>query len=323
MCTRILWNDNTYAAMVGRSMDWPESTEPRLYVLPRGMARDGGLAGGERVVAGTSATWTSTHGSVVVTVYGLGTADGMNEAGLAAHMLFLRSTDFGPRDPGKPGVQAVLWAQYLLDNAATVAEALALMQKVQIVAVEARGFRSDVHLAIEDDSGDSAILEYVEGRLTIHHGRDHTVMTNDPIYSEQLKAFASFDFSTPGSFVPLPGNVNAKDRFARSKYFLDLLPDPASERQAAAGILSVIRNASVPFGAPYQDFGIYNTEYRTAMNLRDRRYYFELTDSPNLLWLDLPALDLTPGAAVRMLDPDDLSLVGNVTGALGAGAAPF
>ena len=25
-CSRILWNDNGYAVMVGRTMDWPEST---------------------------------------------------------------------------------------------------------------------------------------------------------------------------------------------------------------------------------------------------------------------------------------------------------
>lgn len=38
--------------------------------------------------------------------------------GLAAHMLFSNACDFGARDPSKPGVQAGLWARYLLDNAA-------------------------------------------------------------------------------------------------------------------------------------------------------------------------------------------------------------
>jgi len=65
--------------------------------------------------------------------------DGLNERGLGAHMLFLNAADFGPRDPGKPGIHGGLWAQYLLDNAATVTEALALLEKVQIVMTEARG----------------------------------------------------------------------------------------------------------------------------------------------------------------------------------------
>ncbi|NBQ65831.1 MAG: linear amide C-N hydrolase, partial [Verrucomicrobia bacterium] len=40
-CTRILWNNNKYGVLVARSMDWPESTEPILWFLPRGMERDG------------------------------------------------------------------------------------------------------------------------------------------------------------------------------------------------------------------------------------------------------------------------------------------
>lgn len=31
-------------------MDWPESTQPKLYVLPAGMARNGGKLGGFTVV---------------------------------------------------------------------------------------------------------------------------------------------------------------------------------------------------------------------------------------------------------------------------------
>ena len=67
-CTRILWNDNSFAVMTGRTMDWPESTQPVLTLLPRGMARDGGTAAGETVVADNPATWTSTYGSLVTTL---------------------------------------------------------------------------------------------------------------------------------------------------------------------------------------------------------------------------------------------------------------
>jgi choloylglycine hydrolase len=33
-CTRILWNNNQLAIVVGRTMDWPESTLPILTILP-------------------------------------------------------------------------------------------------------------------------------------------------------------------------------------------------------------------------------------------------------------------------------------------------
>lgn len=322
-CTRMLWNDNGYDTMVSRTMDWPESTEPVLTLLPRGMERDGGLAAGEIIVAENPARWTSKYGSLVTTVYGIGTADGINEKGVGVHMLYLNAADYGPRDPGLPGVQAGLWAQYVLDNAASVAEALELLEGIQVVMVSASGHDATVHLAIEDASGDSAIIEYIDGKPVVHHSRDYTVMTNDPAYSEQLALLAEQDFSKPASTMPLPGNVNPVDRFARATYYLNLLPDPTSEREAAAGVLAVARNVSVPFGAPYKGFGIYNTEYRTAANLGDRRYYFELSNSPNVIWADLSAMNIEAGSPVRLLDPDNLDLAGNVTGAFIVGDAPF
>ncbi len=313
-CTRVLWNTNDLAVVVGRTMDWPESTEPVLTILPRGMERDGGRIGHEVIDGENPARWTSRYGSVVTTVYGIGTADGMNEKGLGAHMLYLTATDFGERDTAMAGVHAGLWAQYLLDNAATVAEALALMQSVQILNAEAQGHKATVHLAINDASGDSAILEYIDGELQVHHGREHRIMTNDPRYEEQLANLAQYDFTQATRQTPLPGNVDPKDRFVRSAYYLEMLPEPANEREAIAGILAIARNASVPFGAPNNLPGtLYNTEYRTALDLTHRRYFFELTTSPSVVWVDLDNFDLEPGTQVRVLDPDDIELAGNVS----------
>lgn len=322
-CTRVLWNDNGYAVMVGRTMDWPESTEPVLVAFPRGMARDGGKAAGDVAVRDNPMRWTSKYGSLATTIYGIGTADGLNEAGLAAHMLYLNAADFGPRDPAKPGLHAGLWAQYLLDNAATVGEALKLFEGVQIVTVEAKGHKANVHLAIEDATGDSAIIEFIGGKPVIHHGRQYTIMTNDPTYDEQLALLKKQDFSKPASDMPLPGNVNPVDRFQRASYYSALLPKPKNEREAAASILAIARNVSVPFGAPYKGFGIYNTEYRTAANLAAKRYYFELTTSPNVIWVELATMDLAAGQPVRSLNPDDIALSGNVTASFRPTKAPF
>ena len=44
-------------------------------------------------------------------------------------------------------------------------------------------------------------------------------------------------------------------------------------RQAVAGLMAIMRNVSVPFGAPYTEFGVYNTEYRTVVDLTNRLYF--------------------------------------------------
>lgn len=112
-----------------------------------------------------------------------------------------------------PVAQAGLWGQYLLDNAATVGEALASMNDIQPVMVTFDGTKATVHLAIEDVAGDSAIIEYIGGRQVVHHGRQYRVMTNDPAYDEQLADLARYDFTNATRQTPLPGDVDPRDRF--------------------------------------------------------------------------------------------------------------
>ncbi|SEB65668.1 choloylglycine hydrolase [Nitratireductor aquibiodomus] len=322
-CSRILSNDNGLGIFVSRTMDWPESTEPVLTVMPRGMERDGGMVGDEHLISDNPARWTSRYGSIVTTVYGVGTVDGFNEKGLAVHLLYLSATELPERDPSKPGLQVALWGQYVLDNAATVSEALTELEKVQLVMAEVNGHKGTLHLVMEDATGDSAVIEYLDGKATVHHGKDYRIVTNDPAYDEQLAMLAEMDFSNPSSDTPLPGNVRAKDRFQRAAYYTSMLPKPENEQQAIAGVLAIARNVSVPFGAPYGGFGIYNTEYRTAINLSEGRYFFELTTSPNVIWTELAKFDLSEGAPVMTLDPDDISLAGDVTGSFKKSDAPF
>jgi choloylglycine hydrolase len=142
-------------------------------------------------------------------------ADGLNERGLAGHLLYLNSTDYGARDTSKPGLHAGLWLQYVLDNATNVRDALTLLDPIQIVMIEAGGHKASVHLAIEDASGDSAIVEHIGGKRVIHHGRRYRIMTNDPPYAEQLALLEKMEQRNgfhPSRDTPLPGNMNPIDR---------------------------------------------------------------------------------------------------------------
>jgi choloylglycine hydrolase len=306
----VLWNSNDIAVFTGRTMDWPESTQPLIVGFPRGRARDG-ISPAGFISDSNPLRWTSRHASLVTTIYGLGTVDGINEAGLAGHGLYLQETDFGPRDPAKPGVHAGLWLQYLLDQAATVAEALQLMDEIEVLKISAHGHDANLHLALEDVGGDSAIIEFAQGRPVIHHGREYTLMTNDPTYDEQLNLLSQQDFSHPTSQMPLPGNVNPVDRFQRAAYYSALLPKPGSQREAIASVMAIMRNVSVPFGAPYKDFGVYNTEYRTVTDLTNRMYFFELTTSPNVVWVEMDRLKFDDGPIA--VNPYDESLVGDIS----------
>jgi len=102
MCSRILSNNNKLAVVVGRTMDSPGGTDPKITGFPRGVMRKGRLVGTAVAAEACPANWKSTYGSMVTTVFSMGTTDGFNERGLAAHLLYLKATDFGPCDISKP-----------------------------------------------------------------------------------------------------------------------------------------------------------------------------------------------------------------------------
>ena len=146
-----------------------------------------------------------------------------------------------------PAVSNLQWAQYVLDNYATVAEALDGLKIVQIVSNKAAGREWPLHLAIEDATGDSAVLEYVGGKLVIHHGKQVTVMTNEPTLDEQLANLKRYKLF--GGNLPMPGDVDPASRFVRATSYLKTLPKPANTYEAVSQLAGVARNVAVPFGA--------------------------------------------------------------------------
>src|SRR5690554_5115290 len=81
-CTRVVYSGPKGLIITARSMDWASEIPANLWVFPRGIERDGR-------VGPTSVTWTSLYGSVVASSFDMSTADGMNEKGLVANLLWL------------------------------------------------------------------------------------------------------------------------------------------------------------------------------------------------------------------------------------------
>ena len=158
-----------------------------------------------------------------------------------------------------------------------------------------------MHLAISDASGDSAIFEYLGGKLVIHHGRQYQVMTNSPPYDQQL-ALNSY-WVTVGGGAMLPGTERPADRFVRMSYYTNSVKKAGDPAEAAAIAMSLIRNASVPLGTkgPPGQPNVADTLWRTVSDHKGLRYYYESTRSPNVFWVDLAGADLREGADVKKL----------------------
>lgn len=298
-CTRAVYLGDNNNVITGRSMDWKSDVGTNLWILPRGLKQSG-------VAGPNSIEWTSKYGSVIATGYNISTTDGMNEKGLVVNMLWLVESQYPKVTQDKPTLSISAWGQYVLDNYATVAEAVSALEKEPFIVVTEKVPGEDreatLHLSMSDSTGDSAIIEYIDGKQVIHHGRQYQVMTNSPTYDQQL---AINDYwAKIGGTVMLPGTNRAADRFARASFYINAVPKNQSERDSIASVMSVIRNASVPFGINTEaEPNISSTRWRTLADQKNKRYFFESALMPNTIWVDLNHIDFSEKTGkVKQLD---------------------
>ena len=297
-CTRVVYQGKDNTVLTARSMDWKEDTRSNLWIFPRGMKRNG-------EIGKNPLEWTSKYGSVVASAYDICSTDGMNEKGLVANLLWLAESEYPQWDGKKPGLSIAAWVQYILDNFATVDEAVSYVEKGTFEVVSDMmpdGTRmATLHLSISDADGDNAIFEYIGGELKIHHDKSYQVMTNSPVFDQQL---ALNDYwKNIGGTTFLPGTNRAADRFVRASFYINAIPKVADTRTAVASVFSVIRNTSVPLGITTpNEPNISSTRWRTVSDQKNKVYFFESTIQPNVFWENLQDVDFSEKAPVKMLD---------------------
>ena len=297
-CTRVVYQGKDNTVLTARSMDWKEDTRSNLWIFPRGMKRNG-------EIGKNPLEWTSKYGSVVASAYDICSTDGMNEKGPVANLLWLAESEYPQWDGKKPGLSIAAWVQYILDNFATVDEAVSYVEKGTFEVVSDMmpdGTRmATLHLSISDADGDNAIFEYIGGELKIHHDKSYQVMTNSPVFDQQL---ALNDYwKNIGGTTFLPGTNRAADRFVRASFYINAIPKVADTRTAVASVFSVIRNTSVPLGITTpNEPNISSTRWRTVSDQKNKVYFFESTIQPNVFWVNLQDVDFSEKAPVKMLD---------------------
>jgi len=300
-CSRILYETGTGTYIVGRTMDWADpSVEVALWLLPRGLEREGD-------VGKNPLRWTSKYGSMIISMYDIGTNDGMNEKGLIVNTLYLAESEYGdPAKRGKPTISVCAWAQYFLDNYATVKEAVEAMKDDPFTVTTLtfpNGRKALGHLSISDPTGDSAILEYLEGKLVIHHGPQYKVMTNSPTYDQQLALNDYWDLIGGNKF--LPGTISPADRFVRLSYVLKVSEKYKDPKLALASVFSQIRAISVPLSLSDPDKpNVSMTLWRSIMDHSEKMYYFETALMPTVTWVDLKKVDFRKGSGARKIQID-------------------
>ena len=318
-CTRVVYEGPESMIATGRTMDWKEDPQTNLYIFPRGIERKG---------AESAATieWVSKYGSVVAAGYDIGICDGMNEKGLVANLLFLPESVYETENDQRPVMGLSIWTQYVLDNFATVEEAVNEMSKdsFRIDAPDLpNGVKSRLHLAISDATGNSAIIEYLDGHVSIYEGKQYQVLTNSPAYNLQL---AVNDYwKQVGGLNMLPGTNRSSDRFARASFYINAVAQTSDPEIAIPTVFSVIRNVSVPYGISTPDSPhISSTRWRSVCDQKDLVYYFEKTIPMVVMHVNFKDIDFSKGSGERVLKlTEKSSYEGNVTSCFQQSDHPF
>lgn len=290
--------EDGHRVIIGRTLDWNMPPMSSIYAFPAGIARNG--SAGEN-----SLEWTSKYGSVITTLYDALTFDGMNTEGLHGGLLYLTGTDFGNRNTSLPGLSISFWVQYFLDNYSSVADVRAHIfgpSGQERFQVRTRGVIPGMatvsHLVLGDSSGDTLIMEYLQGKLYLYQSPDYQIMTNEPTYDKQLAIQEYWQNMTNWT---LPGTAAPVDRFARMADNLRRAPIATTMVEAVRIVQSLLRGISVTLRSQAPTVSNSATLWRILADTKDKRYFYESATDGVSLWINMSALDLgTSGRTKRL-----------------------
>lgn len=311
------------SVVVGRSLDYPPDLGFSLCVIPRDLARVARAADD----SAPTKMWTTRHGVVGLAVTGNDAAmiDGMNTAGLSAHLLYMVGGFFHAaqfRGDGTDVSQLEL-VSYLLSTCATIAEVRSALDEVNVWGWDGgMPFTPPVHVLVHDRDGSAAIEFQPDGMVVLDNPT--SVGTNSP-YLEwhllNLHNYVGFSSANPqGQRVrprvggmnirPLgvgwgmrgiPGDYTGPSRFVRAIALTTLAETPRDGHDAEMLTLHVLNTFDVPPGVvkePGPDHSVVNevTYADTIANLTDLRYAYRALDDPTVYVVNLNTTNFNEGA---------------------------
>jgi len=255
-------------------------------------------------------------------------ADGLNEKGLACGAFFF---------PGYAKYETVTEVDYpqtiscldltawILSTCATVAEVRERLPKIHVcgAVLDAWGIIPPLHYVVTDDTGDSIVIEYVEGKLSIYDNKIG-VITNSPTYDWHLTNLRNYiglkavndpaisinsmkleQFGQGSGAIGLPGDFTPPSRFVRAAFLVQETYPAKDTDDGIAAAFRILNQFDIPQGAVRNVQGnkvvADTTQWTSATDLKNRRYYFHTYNNRMVRMVDLNKLDLN-APAVKSLN---------------------
>jgi choloylglycine hydrolase len=277
-CTWFEFENDLKHAFIGRTMEWPGDLGAMMTRVPR--KHDFG-------------SFQAEHGFVGISHKGI-FSDGMNEHGLAVSGLWLGESKYPEKTPESRPITDLI--PLVLGNAKTVDEALALIKEKPFYGVTsdlAPGLEITLHYSISDPSGRSAVVEFLNGETNVYENKVGA-MTNDPNYTEQLKAWSKYDPAKfdEGTFQGF--DYSPEGRFCRMAAINATQAKAPDDMAAVNRAWSMVNTVDIPQGILYWRWVNESpqfTSYSVVGDLQNRTYYVRTWNNYDIRKIALADID--------------------------------
>jgi choloylglycine hydrolase len=309
------------SVVVGRSMEFPLGIPTALGVLPHDFAGSAAAPEGKR-----GKSWTADHGVIGMSAFGHPhwLTDGMNDAGLSAHFLYMPGgfctyADFvgDGNDLSEMDVIA-----YLLGTCASIAEVKGAMAGLRIWGSDpGMGFAPPCHILVHDTSASLAIEMHSDGVHLVDNPT--SVGTNAPYldwHLTNLSNYVGLSATLPDpvkvgqltvtalgqgqGLMGLPGDYTPPGRFVRAAVQVTLSDQPKDGHDAELTALHILNTLDITPGiirepAPHGGTADEVTVWDSISNLSQKRYAFRTVTDPNVYVVDLTKVDFAAPARTQ------------------------
>jgi choloylglycine hydrolase len=314
-CTGITIKPRDGSVIFARTLEFAVDIQSNVIIVPRGMEYIG-TAPGDR----PGFRWKSRYGIVGANAFGLPvTVDGLNEKGLSVGLFYFpgfpKYEDVKAEDAGKALAPWELGV-FLLGTCSDVNEVVAAARSVHVGAAVQKdmGFVPPVHYIATDATGKSVVLEYTDGELKIH-ANPFGVITNSPTFDWHMTNLRNYvtisarniekidlagneikGLGQGSGMLGLPGDFTPPSRFVRAVAFSRTALPVERAKDGVLQAFHILNQFDIPNGAARgiehgKEVADY-TQWTTAADLKNLRYYFRTYDNSRIRMVDLKAMDL-------------------------------
>ena len=316
MCTGIRLKSKNGAIVYARTLEFGKETDSNIIVIPRNYEYSGTNKQGES----KGLQWRSKYAVIGANMLHINDiVDGVNEKGLAGGLFYFPGfAEYQKVSHHEEAHSIAPWElmTWILTNFESVDDVRAVLPTIKVadIVFDLWNIVPPIHAIIHDKKGNSLVIEYRKGELTMHDNQ-WGVITNAPSFDWHRINLSNYINLTPINVEPirynnmilsplgegsgmlgLPGDFTPPSRFVRAVAFSQAAMDLSTEDEARKTAFHILNLFTITRGLVREEQGensYYDyTQWTSASDLKNSRYYWHTYENRQIKMVDLMQMNL-------------------------------